>query len=1658
MVLKIPDFDTFVGIQMNHLVKKPVQFNKTSMVNKYKKTPKLFTALLFLLGLGFWNTASAQCTIKSTSASGEGCEGTLVFFFVDENGAPISGVDSIRWTYGTQTSSSNQPSFNSGPAGNVNVTATVYKNGVVYCTPSLNFRVNANPVSDFALAGGIQRTQCYSNNRYVFTDLSSASGGNTIVRRTFLFGDGGADSLSGPGASLSYSYGQQSGGCYTVIQRVVDNKGCTDDETKAQFLCVVPDLGLNFTTTATAQCGTTTVPFIQTSLLTYPRAKYFQWDFGDGTSYTSTGSKVDSCFWQPTHVYDKHGCFNVQLIARDDSGCWDTAYKANIACNINPNLVIEESNGKDAQCFTGNNFTFTHNIDPLNWPVRFLWNFGDPDSGPQNFDDKNFKGAGHIFTKPDLFTVSIAGFIANCPFNSTIDVVTKGPGATIESKMIPDLIADTQRHQCQIKDTVYFTNNSSFFLNDKYALDDIGGQTTIYKNNSAFLVNPPTTLRLDTIENVLDTFFWDNDTFLVVGSPLQSPGITTPLIHDVLTKYNNFFGGIGGTRRAEHTRMVWDFADNTAPQCTSWMKFKQNIWDFSKPVYVWHDPTYVDPINGRPGYYKYYRGNAQRALEPDQSKFVDTTYEWMNCNFSRDPIPKHWYSPGEERCYSVRLVIEDTTFLNPNDSFYYDFYSYQNNQVVQDSGGVFGAEIIRFKRRFEIDSMFTWPARLNVQGDTIWRFSQFCAVDTIGFEFDFTKPKIFTGFDTTWTKEWLNPNVQSGDFCEATGNVSLALMPPKAVGLRYRAPGGVCYGPVPPYGIFFNWQNSRPGCTQEFVWFHYDSTADRKDAQPLIFNQWQPQQALMLNPTTPWPIGTLNLPTWPTEIFKQYAPGTLGDSCGWITVGLRIQNGKNPTTNQPCIDEQWYHKFLRYTPNDSRFSIDVGAGCNPLEVNVSLLTDIHDSLVSMAFAYRNTDPAKLDDFFEEVDSVYRRKIDPVTGDTVNYVLTFHNFADGSFKKIDSFAFVPGVGGVVGCGSELRIKRTRKFVFPEQGRYAIVVTATNTQACINPVADFVLVGFWKEAFASKSVICKNETVEFYDTSLYFLKEPDPITGDIMLRHNYWKRPQRDVHPDGSVRTWPTNQRERVRWDFDQGGGFVVFSGTPTPNPKLVTYPVPGYYKIRVEFRDSLGCMDTVTIPLNVTGASANFISNMGVDPQACKPIVTFFDSSRVYDPCFLNTGVRCDSVIRWIWDFGDGSPIINTTSLNPIAPPIRNPSHLYTNFGDYDVKLIVETSLGCWDTIVRTISIEGPRPKFEFAIDSVGCVPYTVYLRNLSVDPSPNAIWLWDFGDGNTFTTRADSTVMHTYLTAGNYKVKLTQTDGVPLLAGANCSDTFPKAPREIEVRVLPERKADFIASKLEVCPNEIITFTDTSDAMYDTFQWLFGDGDTITKSEADGGRIVTHSYSQPGNYIVRLRPSYTPGQGDPKCFQTKSILISVRDLNADFTVDTTAMPVFKFTNTSTNGQNYWWSFGEGGGYVPCPQVDPVNCPNAQHDYGDRIGDWEVCLVAQSPEGCFDTACKFVRNFFEVSIKIPNVFTPNGDGFNDQFVVDIKGWVEYEIQIFNRYGDKVYQSDDPLAHWNGKVNNTGADCAGGVYYVVIKYKLRGGTEQEYNGTITLLREP
>jgi gliding motility-associated-like protein len=148
-----------------------------------------------------------------------------------------------------------------------------------------------------------------------------------------------------------------------------------------------------------------------------------------------------------------------------------------------------------------------------------------------------------------------------------------------------------------------------------------------------------------------------------------------------------------------------------------------------------------------------------------------------------------------------------------------------------------------------------------------------------------------------------------------------------------------------------------------------------------------------------------------------------------------------------------------------------------------------------------------------------------------------------------------------------------------------------------------------------------------------------------------------------------------------------------------------------------------------------------------------------------------------------------------------------------------------------------------------------------------------------------------------------------------------------------------------------------------------------------------------------------------------------------------------FINTSVGAVSYLWNLGDG---TTSAAVQP-------YEQYMVAGTYTVTLIAING-GCRDTLTDTV--YVTENIFIPNVFTPNGDGVNDVFHVTMSSMQVYHIEIFNRWGQKVFQSDSPNTDWDGK-SESGVLESDGTYYYEITATDYAKKNYSYHGYLQLI---
>ncbi|MFM7233978.1 MAG: gliding motility-associated C-terminal domain-containing protein, partial [Flavobacteriales bacterium] len=166
---------------------------------------------------------------------------------------------------------------------------------------------------------------------------------------------------------------------------------------------------------------------------------------------------------------------------------------------------------------------------------------------------------------------------------------------------------------------------------------------------------------------------------------------------------------------------------------------------------------------------------------------------------------------------------------------------------------------------------------------------------------------------------------------------------------------------------------------------------------------------------------------------------------------------------------------------------------------------------------------------------------------------------------------------------------------------------------------------------------------------------------------------------------------------------------------------------------------------------------------------------------------------------------------------------------------------------------------------------------------------------------------------------------------------------------------------------------------------------------------------------------------------------------------TTLEPLATFNNHTDGAVHFNWTFDEyGSSELESPEFEFPN---------ERSDNFLVCLEALNLFGCYDTTCRNVYMDAQYAVFAPNAFSPDGDGDNDVWAPVIRGFHNdvYELMIFNRWGDVVFQTQDPSEVWTGEHRDGNYFGQNEVYNWRLKLRKEFSAEDIiFSGSIILMR--
>ncbi len=559
------------------------------------------------------------------------------------------------------------------------------------------------------------------------------------------------------------------------------------------------------------------------------------------------------------------------------------------------------------------------------------------------------------------------------------------------------------------------------------------------------------------------------------------------------------------------------------------------------------------------------------------------------------------------------------------------------------------------------------------------------------------------------------------------------------------------------------------------------------------------------------------------------------------------------------------------------------------------------------------------------------------------------------------------------------------------------------------------------FYNYSDVDISRTVTLVATSNYFCS--DSVSKSLMVYH----RPKAlievnkliDCPPfNVSVKNISVTSKSTYFWDMGDGKKDTTYDRSSVSNIYFNPPANPDNkpYTITLLARTDYGCTDQTAQTINVY---PEVTTDFDCDTAGCSP----------YDLKLTNLSTNADN---FDWDFGDSQ-----------SSKQEHPRHAFFSLDNYNpqqftIALRSTSDAGCYDQASKKITVY-PAPTADFSVSPT--------LKYFSFDgasfdlfnDTEDGAWkyLWKYDDGNTDSVKNPGS--YNYSHWGDYTVSLT-------VYNAHCSS---KVSQPIMV-LAPLPVADFDSSYAACAPVQM-NFRNNS-IWGNVYKWDFDDGTTSDK------RDPVHVFDQEGIYNVKLE---VDGDGG-KNYHYETVTVYKNPV-ARFEVQPRDVMLpeanVKCFSTSLHADRYLWDFGDG-------QQSDIGDP--EHLY-DALGTYDISLKVWTENQCVDSVLlpEAVKVEGAGLLTFPNAFTPNMNGpsdahynpsdmNNDVFFPEHDGVKEYHLEIYTRWGELIFTSDDVNIGWNGYYK--GQLARQGVYVWKAKGVFYNGKPYNKAGDVTLLHNP
>lgn len=554
-------------------------------------------------------------------------------------------------------------------------------------------------------------------------------------------------------------------------------------------------------------------------------------------------------------------------------------------------------------------------------------------------------------------------------------------------------------------------------------------------------------------------------------------------------------------------------------------------------------------------------------------------------------------------------------------------------------------------------------------------------------------------------------------------------------------------------------------------------------------------------------------------------------------------------------------------------------------------------------------------------------------------------------------------------------------------------------------------------------------------------------------------------------------------YDPAGNIIAMPITPAT-------AAPGQYMYRV---DSAGCFVTAYVDVTIFTLQASSLATNS-DCQACNGSVELSSTNGVTPLQFSNDGgttfqagnifgslcgsaspgVNYDFVVMdaqgCLADVSDVVEDINIPTLN--TPTVANASCYTvcdgeitltgTNLTNYQITssggtvtnnttgaftglcadtydIYVDNGFGCSLTATATITEPTPLQITSLTPDFSICAGDLATVS--AAGSGGNGVY--------TFTWTANGASMGT---GSSVDLNPNTSVNVCVTLSENCPS--PTVQQCMNITVPPDAYPLMTSDITGGCYPDTVTFTNlTTYPGIGTTTWSFSDGGSIV---ANGTDPVTYVFNSPGLYDVTMTITTLEG-----CIFDTTFVEYIEEFDfpsAMFTYGPIPATIFDteitFNDYSSDDVVQWfWSLGASA----IPGASSEQDPTAVYPEG-IANDYPVVLYVWNANGCVDSVAGVVSIVNDVTLFAPNIFTPDGDEYNESWRVYIAGIdiYDFHLTMFNRWGEIVWESYNPDATWNGRYGSQGMVQDGTYVWVIEAKDSYNDKKYEFRGHVTVLK--